>query len=79
VALVLGQGLRLLGLGLVAGVIAALALTRLMPSLLFEVSTVDPWVYVCVAGGLAVIALLACWLPARRAARLKPMRALRCE
>lgn len=79
VALVLRQGLRLLGLGLVAGVTAALALTRLMRSLLFEVSTVDPWVYASVAGGLAAIALLACWLPARRAARIKPMRALRCE
>jgi putative ABC transport system permease protein len=56
-----------------------MALTGLMRSLLFEVSSVDPWVYASVAGGLAVITLLACYLPARRAAKIDPMEALRCE
>ena len=78
-ALVLGKGLRLALAGVGAGLLAALALTRLMRSLLFEVSTVDPLTFIAVAVLLPAVALLACSLPARRATRIHPMEALRCE
>src|SRR5499426_2190781 len=77
--LVLGQGLRLVALGLSLGLMAALALTRLMKKLLFEVSATDPMSFAGVASLLALVALLACWIPARRAAKVDPMVALRCE
>jgi putative ABC transport system permease protein len=77
--LVLRQGLTLALLGVALGVAASLALTRLMKTLLFGVSTTDPLTFGSVALLLALIALLACWIPARRATKVDPMIALRCE
>jgi putative ABC transport system permease protein len=77
--LVLGQGGKLAGVGIVIGLGIALALTRLMSSLLFRVSTSDPLIYAGVAALLALVALAACYLPARRAMRTDPMDALRYE
>lgn len=67
------------GLGLLIGVGAALALSRLLRSLLFHVSPVDPLTFAAVVALLVVVAFLACWLPARRATKVDPMVALRCE
>jgi putative ABC transport system permease protein len=77
--LVVGQGMRLALLGVGLGLAGALALTRLIRNLLFEVAPFDPPTFVLVAVTLGVVALLACWLPARRAARVEPMAALRYE
>jgi putative ABC transport system permease protein len=77
--LVLGQGLRLASLGVAIGLAVALALTRLMQGLLFGVSATDPLIFGLAAGLLVAVALLACYLPARRATRLDPLAALRCE
>ncbi|HLW78727.1 MAG TPA: ABC transporter permease [Terriglobia bacterium] len=77
--MVLGQGGRLAALGVVLGWIAALALTRTMSSLLFGVRATDPVTYLAVSGVLALVALFASYIPARRATRLDPMAALRQE
>jgi putative ABC transport system permease protein len=77
--LVLGQGARLTLLGVALGILAALAFSRLLASMLFDVSATDPLTYGGVAGLLAVVALLACFIPARRATRVDPMVALRYE
>ena len=78
-SLVLGQGSRLAALGIAIGIGAALGLSRLMSSLLFGVSATDPLTYAGVASLLAVVALAACYMPARRAVRVDPMIALRYE
>ena len=76
---VLGEGTLLILLGLAIGLAAALALTRFLASLLFGVSATDPLTYACVVVLLALVAITACYLPARRAARVDPMIALRHE
>jgi len=77
--LFMGQGMRLVLLGLVIGLGGALALTRLMSSLLFGVSTTDIATFVSVAVGLMLVGVFACYLPARRATRVDPLIALRYE
>ena len=77
--LVLRQGSVPVAAGLAAGVVGALGLTWLLKSLLYEVSTTDPIVFICVSLGLVVVALLAMLLPARRATRVDPLEALRHE
>jgi predicted permease len=78
-ALVLGQGAWLVAAGLVSGVLAALALTRFLGSLLFGVSTFDPMTYGLVALLLTAVCIAACSLPAWRATRISPIAALRYE
>jgi putative ABC transport system permease protein len=77
--LVLTQGARLAGIGILAGALAAFALTRLLSSLLFNVSATDPFTFVGVAIFLALVALAAGYIPARRATNVDPMIALRHE
>jgi len=75
--MVLKQGLWLAAVGIVAGLIGAFALTRLMQGLLYEVRPTDPITFVSVAAALLLVALGASFLPARRATRVSPMTALR--
>ncbi len=77
--MVLKHGLFLTGIGVAVGLTAAVGLTRLMSALLFGVEPVDPLTYGLVSIGLAAIALLASYLPSRRAARVDPVEALRIE
>ena len=77
--LVVGEGFRMAAAGVVVGVIAALALSRLLASLLFGVTTTDPLIFSISAAVLTSVALLACYIPARRAAKVDPVVALRCE
>jgi ABC-type antimicrobial peptide transport system permease subunit len=77
--LVLGQGLRLVLVGLALGVVLSLPLTGLIKSDLYGVSATDPLTFVGVAVVLSLIALVACYIPARRATKIEPTVALRCE
>jgi putative ABC transport system permease protein len=78
-ALIIRGGLRLALLGVAIGLVGALALTRYLSSLLYSVTATDPVTFLTVAVALMGVALFACWLPARRAAQVHPMVALRTE
>jgi putative ABC transport system permease protein len=78
-SMIVRQGLLLVLLGLAIGLAGAFGLMKLISSLLFGVTTKDPWTFAAVAGLLAAVALLACYLPARRATKVDPMEALRYE
>jgi ABC-type antimicrobial peptide transport system permease subunit len=77
--LVLGQGMGLVVVGVGIGLAGAWMLTRWIASLLFDVSPTDPATFAAVSGLLGLVAMLACYLPARRAAQVDPMAALRQE
>jgi putative ABC transport system permease protein len=77
--LVVGQGMRLVLIGAFIGLLGSVALTRVLTSVLFEVEPTDPLTFVTVTFALCVVALLACYIPARRAAKVDPMVALRYE
>jgi putative ABC transport system permease protein len=77
--LVIGQGMSLTGVGVGIGLVVAVVMTRVMASLLFSVSATDPLTFIVIALLLAGVAFLACYLPARRAAKVDPMIALRYE
>jgi putative ABC transport system permease protein len=76
---VVQRGMTLVVAGVVVGLLAAVGLSRYLRALLFEISPSDPLTYALGAAVLLLVALLACWLPARRAARTDPMVALRYE
>ncbi|HEU0176217.1 MAG TPA: ABC transporter permease [Blastocatellia bacterium] len=79
VRLILKQGLTLTLIGVAAGVLGAIAAARVMSGLLYGVTATDPATFAAIALLLAIVAALACYLPARRAAKVEPMAALRCE
>jgi predicted permease len=78
-SLVVGHGMRLAGIGIAAGAACGIAVTRLLENLLFSVRTYDPVTYASVSVMIASVAFVAGWLPARRAARIDPLVALRVE
>jgi len=77
--MVMTQGAKLIGLGLLLGMAGALAITRIMSGLLFEVSTLDPVAFVGAGLLMTVIALVAVWIPARRAIKVDPVEVLMAE
>jgi hypothetical protein len=79
VGLVVREGLGVVLVGLALGIASAAALARLMEGLLFGVSSLDPWVYLAAPVVLVAVAIVACLIPARRAASVDPVEALRCE
>jgi ABC-type antimicrobial peptide transport system permease subunit len=78
-ALALDEGWRLAAIGLAAGIVAAWLSTGMMRSLVFDVSTTDPLTFMVAGGALAAIGMFASYVPARRATRIDPTVALRCE
>jgi ABC-type antimicrobial peptide transport system permease subunit len=78
-ARVVRQGVVLAGIGVAIGLVAAVGVTRLMTSLLYEVQSVDPLTYAAVAAGLIAVAALASYLPARRASAVDPAESLAAE
>jgi putative ABC transport system permease protein len=77
--LVVGEGLGLVGIGIVLGLGGALAATRVLRTFLFDLTPSDPITYVGIVVVLVIAAVLASWIPGRRAARVDPMIALRAE
>ena len=77
--LIIGQGMRIACIGIGIGVLAAWGLTRLTRHMLIGISASDPALYLEVATLVSIVALLACYIPARRAAKIDPMVALRYE
>ena len=78
-SLIFGEGLRLITIGVISGLLAAIALSRALDSFLYGIEPTDPATLVVVGALFAAVAFLACWLPARRAARVDPLAALRQE
>jgi ABC-type antimicrobial peptide transport system permease subunit len=77
--MIVGEGLRTAGIGILIGTIVAIVAARSLETLLFEVSAADPVIYASVVVGLLIVALAASYFPARRAARIDPLIALRGE
>ncbi|HTL58832.1 MAG TPA: ABC transporter permease [Candidatus Limnocylindrales bacterium] len=78
-SLILGEGFKMAAVGVAIGLVAALVLMRVLSSLLFGVSAADPFTFLSIALLLVIVALAACAIPARRAAKVQPMEALRYE
>jgi ABC-type antimicrobial peptide transport system permease subunit len=76
---VIGQGMLLVLIGAAIGIAASVGLTRFLASFLYGVATLDPLVFIAVPVLLGAVALAAVWLPARRASRVDPIQALRCD
>jgi putative ABC transport system permease protein len=76
---VVGDGLRPVVIGAIAGIAAAFALGRILAGALFHVTPRDPQIFTLAAGALIIVAIAACFIPARRASRIDPMNALRSE
>jgi ABC-type antimicrobial peptide transport system permease subunit len=79
IQLVLKQGMLLVGAGMAVGLVASVAASRALKGMIYDLSPLDPLALMGATGCLLLSALFACWLPARRAARVNPMVALRCE
>jgi len=77
--LIISQGMKLVLVGIVIGLVGAFAITQVLSSLLFGVSATDPFTFAGVAALLVTVAIVACWVPARRAARVDPLLALKHE